>query len=104
MSGAQVSERGRYRWVPAGIGSLGVPLWTADGAHKPIGGFTAAEYAHLGNMGDFPTLRRRGMKAGFGGTAGRWWRQLASGVFHILQMGQGCCVHRLVCRGASGSQ
>ena len=44
------------------------------------------------------------MKAGFGGTAGRWWKQLASGVFHILQMGQGCCVHRLVCRGASGSQ
>ena len=62
--------------------SLGAPLWTADGAHKPSGGFTAAEYAPLGNMGDFPTFRRRGMKGGFGGTAGRWWGQLASGFSH----------------------
>ena len=83
--------------------SLGAPLWTADRAHKPSGGFTAAEYAPLGNMGDFPTFRRRGMKGGFGGTAGRWWGQLASD-FHILQRGQDCCLHGPVCKGTSGSR
>lgn len=35
MSGAQVFERGRYRWVPAGVGRLGVPPWTAAEPTNP---------------------------------------------------------------------
>lgn len=58
-------ERGRYRWVPAGVGRLGVPPWTAAEPTNPL----VASYPP-GNMGDF-LLGRRGSQTGRTQAGGR---------------------------------
>ena len=52
MSGAQVSERGRYRWVPAGMGSLANKgMHSAPGVHlHPLPCGLLHLYSHKGNV------------------------------------------------------